>query len=384
MQKNGKKTITSDGIEPIKARGPGRPALGDHVIRVGGAIALLPLLHAKGIDADALAEEAGLPVAAFDDADNVVPFVALGRFAQLAARRTSLPDIGLRAGREAGSRSLGVVGYLVANSETVGSAIASLETYLHLHDQGAVPFLAQENGTATLGYEILKPGVDGADQLTFGALAIGTNILRELCGEEFRLRQVTFAYQAPPDTSSFRHFFAAPVRFDAPRNALYFDAHWLTRPIHGADAKLRDLLLSQVRQRSDAAAGGVTRDRVQRVVRTLLIAGRCGERDVALAFGIKQRTLARRLQDAGTTFRELVDQARYDAARLLLRNTMVSIAEVASRLGYADASAFTRAFRRWSGTAPALWRRGSPGTSARRPPASQPERQRKNSATRIA
>jgi AraC-like DNA-binding protein len=63
------------------------------------------------------------------------------------------------------------------------------------------------------------------------------------------------------------------------------------------------------------------------------------------------------LQDNGTTFRELLDAVRYDASRGLLRGSAVSLEDVANRLGYSDVTAFARAFRRWSGSSPAVWRR---------------------------
>ena len=69
-----------------------------------------------------------------------------------------------------------------------------------------------------------------------------------------------------------------------------------------------------------------------------------------------RRTLNRRLAGFGTTFRELVDESRYEAARQMLESSAMEVREIAAWLGYADASAFTRAFRRWSGTTPALWR----------------------------
>jgi AraC-like DNA-binding protein len=68
------------------------------------------------------------------------------------------------------------------------------------------------------------------------------------------------------------------------------------------------------------------------------------------------RTLGRRLDDFGTSFQRLVDESRFEIARQMLEDTSLDVMEIAASLGYARASAFTRAFRRWSGTTPALWR----------------------------
>jgi AraC-like DNA-binding protein len=96
-------------------------------------------------------------------------------------------------------------------------------------------------------------------------------------------------------------------------------------------------------------------------MRTLLATGCIGQEEVARAFGMNRRTFARRLHEDGTTFRELLDTVRFDAARGLLRASAVSLEDVADRLGYADVTAFARAFRRWSGFSPAVWRRKQVG-----------------------
>ena len=241
--------LTRAGVNnPISSR-RGRPPISDQVIRVGGAIALPALLREHGIDPDVLIAEVGLQAAAFDDPDNVIPFAKLGELAHLAAERTGLSDLGLRACMQTGLVMLGTVGYLVANSATVAAGLTSLQSYLHLHDEGAAPYVLLEGSLAVLGYEVLGSELVGADQIVFGALAIATNLLREICGAGFALREVNFAYRAPSDTSVFASHFAAPVRFNADRNALVFDAAFLERPIAGANAILRDFLASQVRKK---------------------------------------------------------------------------------------------------------------------------------------
>lgn len=335
----------------------GRPPISNRVIRVGGAIALPALLREHGIDAAALIAQVGLPVAAFEHPDNVIPFAKLGELGHLAAGRTGLPDIGLRACMRTGLGMLGAVGYLVANSETVGAGLACLQSYLHLHDEGAAPYIQLEDSVAVLGYEVLEPDLVGTEQIVFGALAIAANLLREICGAGFALREVSFAFRAPSDTSAFFAHFAVPVRFDADRNAVMFDAAFLGRPIAGANALLRDFLTSQLRDKDRIGEGDVAQDRIQRVMRTLLATGCISQDEVARAFGMNRRTFARRLQDSGTTFRELLDAVRFDAARGVLSSSAVSLEDVANRLGYADVTAFARAFRRWSGASPAVWRR---------------------------
>jgi AraC-like DNA-binding protein len=329
-----------------------------HVIRVGGAIALFPLLRENGIDPEALAAEAGLSAQVFADPDNVVPFVALCRLTHLARERTGLCDVGLRACTNTGLAALGLLGYLVANSESVERGLEALQEFLHVHDEGATTYIARDGDSAALGYEVLTPGVPGADQVTFGALAIGANVLRGLCGVGFGFHEVSFAYRAPSDISLFRSFFRAPVRFDAERSALAFEPRWLAAPVAGADAYLRQILVERIRQQM-ADGSAATGDRLRRVVRSLVAGGRFTLDDLAAAFALSRRTLARRLSEHGTSFHDLLDEARFLAARNLLQSSQVPVAEIAARLGYSDTPAFTRAFRRWAGTSPTEWRHGN-------------------------
>ena len=332
-----------------------------HVIRVGGAIALFPLLRERGIDPEALAAEAGLSAQVFANPDNVVPFAALCRLAHLARERTGLCDVGLRACTTTGLAALGLVGHLVANSESVGRGLGALQEFLHVHDEGATTYFSTEGDSAVLGYEVLTASLPGVDQVTFGALAIAANVLRGLCGAGFRFHEVNFAYRVPPDVSLFRSFFGAPVRFDAERSALVFEARWLAAPVAGSDAYIRQMLVERIRQQL-ADASDATGDRLRRVVRSLVAAGKFTVDDLAAALALSRRTLARRLNEHGTSFRELRDEARFLAARNLLQSSQVPVAEIAARLGYSDTPAFTRAFRRWAGTSPAEWRQRHPPT----------------------
>jgi len=77
---------------------------------------------------------------------------------------------------------------------------------------------------------------------------------------------------------------------------------------------------------------------------------------IASEFSMQPRTLNRRLRAEGTTFRELINKARFEVARQLLKSTKMQIADIALALGYANASGFSHAFQRWSGAAPSEWR----------------------------
>jgi AraC-like DNA-binding protein len=97
-------------------------------------------------------------------------------------------------------------------------------------------------------------------------------------------------------------------------------------------------------------------EQVRSMLRMALAMGRANEADVSALLSIHSRTLRRRLSDSGVSFKVLVDEVRHATARQMLEYSALEVGQIAVSLGYADASSFARAFRRWTGATPALWR----------------------------
>ena len=239
--------------------------------------------------------------------------VALCRLAHLARERTGLCDLGLRACTNTGLAALGLLGYLVANSASVGRGLAALQEFLQVHDEGATAYFAGEGDSAVLGYEVLTPGVPGADQLTFGALAIAANVLRSLCGAGFRFRKST-SRTAPRRT--FRCSGASSARLSVSMRSA---VRWLSKRVGSPlpwPGRTRSSATSWPKRSGSNWRTPPMRqvDRLRRVVRSLVAGGRFTVDDLAAAFALSRRTLARRLNEHGTSFNELLDEARFLAA----------------------------------------------------------------------
>lgn len=99
-------------------------------------------------------------------------------------------------------------------------------------------------------------------------------------------------------------------------------------------------------------------EEVKRVIPAIIGSEYCSAASIAKLFGITERSLQRRLALESSSFQKLLDQIRQKDAMRLLDNTGLPLSQVAARLGYSEASAFSRAFRRWEGCSPAKWRTG--------------------------
>ncbi len=325
------------------------------MLRIGPTIGLPAVLRSLGADPAQLLAEVGLDLSLFDSPDRLLSFSARGRLLEHCVARTGCNHLGLLVGQRAGLQSLGLAGSLVKYSPDVGTALRSLVRFFRHQTRGARATLTVDGQLAYFGYQFDQPGTKGTDQVEDGALAVMLNIMQALCGPGWKPSQVTLAHRKPDNVEPFRQCFRAPLLFDAEQSALVFLADWLSYRLAVDDPELRRQLTEQIRA-IEAHHHDSFPDQVRSVLRTALLTDRADADHIASLFSIHRRTLNRRLSDDGLSFRDLVEEQRFEIARQTLLNSDVQIGDVAALLGYADASAFTRAFRRWSGAAPAEWR----------------------------
>ena len=141
----------------------------------------------------------------------------------------------------------------------------------------------------------------------------------------------------------------------ARHNCLILPGHSLGFRLPSADAQLRERLFTALQQQIAQTQGFAAR--VRHAIRPLLLAGDASHRRVAAHLNLHPRTMGRRLEEEGVTFEQLKDEVRLAVSRELLARTELPVSDVAAALGYATPSAFVRAFRRWTGRSPTVWRR---------------------------
>jgi AraC-like DNA-binding protein len=321
-----------------------------------GAFSHIPeVLRSLGADPAHVCAAAGFDLTLFEDPASLTTFRAASRLFRECTERTGCPHFGLLNGQRSGLDSLGFVGLLVKFAPDVETALRSLVRYMYLHIRGAVATFEKSGNVASFGYEIYAPGTEAADQIADASLGTMFNIMVALCGPYWKPIEVRFAHRRPAEMAAFQQFFRAPLRFNMCENALVFAASWLIRPLPAVEPELSQLLREKI-EGLEAQYRDEFPEQVRSILRTSLLADRGSADQVAQILSIHSRTLQRRLAASGTHFRALVDECRYEMARQLLKDTDADVGEIASMLDYADTSAFARAFRRWSGTTPSLWR----------------------------
>ncbi|MBK9197494.1 AraC family transcriptional regulator [Candidatus Skiveiella danica] len=327
-----------------------------------GMIRAAPLASLPGamreleVDLAPIVAALGLSARVFEDPEESIAYRTLCALMATCARASACPHLGLLVGRHGGLKTLGALGYLVQNAPDVRTAIDTLIVNMDVHDRGAAPTLELRASVAMLRYDIFHADAEGSIPVSDAAMAIGRNIMLSLCGPAWKPLEVHFRHAPPDNVTPYRQFFQAPVVFNAKRTALVFGTHWLQAAVPGADDQLRRHFESYVDAMTNQLERGFV-DKVYPAVQRLVVENRCSLENLALRFSMHPRTLNRRLQAAGTSFRALQNRARHDLAREMLRDTTSEVATIANLLGYTSVSAFNRAFSGWEGMPPVAWRR---------------------------
>jgi len=332
-------------------------------LRVGPVMAIPAVLGEFGIDASALLGPFGLAPEYFDNPENTLPSRTLGRIFGQSAARTGCEHFGLLVGERAGMQSLGAVGYLMQSAPSVGAALDLLARNMRVHDRGGVALVERRDGYAALGYAVVDREVEEADQMMAGALAIVMNVLRGLCGAHWRPAEVRFAFAAPRNAGPYRKFFGLTPSFNAQSSLMLFTDDWLSRPLASADPLLHVLMQERVREQLERGADDLS-SQLRRFLRADVSGGRVSLDSAARYFGVHSRAFRRQLESEGSSFRRIRNEVQFDAACQMLRYTRATAGEIASILGFADASAFTRAFARQASVSPARWRAANARSSA--------------------
>jgi AraC-like DNA-binding protein len=237
----------------------------------------------------------------------------------------------------------------------VADALQALGAHLQVHDRAAVVTLEAGPTSCRLGYRITVPEVEQADQLYCVAALAGVRIMQALCGGRWRALEVGLPFPPPANVAPLREAFGAPLRFGADRMVLVFPVADLARPLATADALLHQMMSERIAELETMAPEGLAGE-VRQWLRAMVFAADCTPRVMAARLGMPLRTLNRRLAEQGTSARVLRDEVRRDTACHLLAQTAKTAGEVGRLLGYTEPAAFSRAFRRWTGRAPARWR----------------------------
>lgn len=317
---------------------------------------LQAVLQRHGVEAAPLLAAAGIAAAELESDAASIDAGRLQALAEAALRASGRPWLGLELGAAAQVLSHGPLGLAAAASGNLRQALALIARFLALRAPLLRLRVIEREGGLMLELQAQALSGDAARFVLEAALVMLEQLLAALCARDFSAARVELPWPAPSWARHYASFLRARLAFDAPLARLRLPAALADAAVLSADPQALAYARAECERRLGEGAQG--RDLLAALRRRLL---RCegGYPDaagVAAEFGLSLRSFHRALQQEGTRWRALLDEARRERACALLRDTQLPVEQIALQLGYAEASNFSRCFRRWCGVSPKDWR----------------------------
>jgi AraC-like DNA-binding protein len=322
---------------------------------------IVDALEAIDADADAALARAGLSRDSLRDPNARLPATVAATLWAAAAELAGDPAFGLRASQFVRPTTFHALGFAVYASATLRDALDRLVRYSHVVTSSRELSLEIEGGVVRLSIVGRPSGDRPSYEAVDAVMSLIVRTCRSLTDRSFSVSLVEQRRATPADVAPYERFFRCPVRFAAELDVLTCPVDALDRRLPTANPELAVHNDELVRRYLAEMQAGNVADRVRAVISQDHGVSASPAR-VASALGMSVRSLQRRLGEHGVSYLSLVQEVRTELSRAYLLEDRHSVTEIAFRLGFDDASAFSRAFRRWTGLSPTEYRERAAGT----------------------
>jgi AraC-like DNA-binding protein len=310
-------------------------------------------LREAGIELAPLLSRAGLTVEQIDNPNTRLEVQRQIALLDLAAEALQDDLLGFHLAQDYDLREIGWLYYVLASSEILADALRRAERYSGIANEG-ISLQARTGRETAIALNYV--GIDRRSdrhQIEFWLMSL-VRLCRQLTNRRVVPSRVRVMHHRTKTPAEFRSFLGCEVEFGSAMDEVSFPAAVKLMPIVSADPYLNQLLLKYCEEAlaHRPASGATLRSNVENAITPLLPHGKANAGEVARQLGMSHRTLARRLAAEQLTFSEIQTELKTDLARRYLRDGDLPISQIAWLLGYREVSAFTHAFKRWTGTAP--------------------------------
>ncbi len=293
--------------------------------------------------------------------EGMLPLHQVVTFLNDAAERFSCEHFGFHIGKHQPPARWSMAGQLIRFCATLGAAVDDA-IRLQMLNNGYASWSVEGDDDLVMLVRRTRVAYD-ASMMQMQTLAVVTvyKTMLAVSNRPVSLRQVVFSHRAPADTRCLERYFGAPVSFNQSATGLVFPTEALTTPLPGHDPVVHRMLLSHLE--SFAAPGDANEDllsRLRRDIKQNIGSRYCNLEGACRRMGMHPRSLQRALHEHGVTFKELLGDVRQELAEEYIRDSEISVLELAELLGYSNASAFSRAFKQRTGLSPQNWKARHP------------------------
>lgn len=273
-----------------------------------------------------------------------------------AASFSGCDNFGLYYGQQFHPKSLGLIGYIGLCSSTLEIALKNMAHYFYLHQKDTLTRMLDLGECYRIDYQIQHGAILTRRQDAELTMGMFMNVIREVLGAHYAPREIHFEHPRPEFWQEHSKLFNAPVFFEQPYNSIVLLKKDLLHNMHMHDPLLLNVMLDTLHLLNLATPLQSLSDQVRSHIQIELASGEPNLEKIAHELGLSGCVLSRRLKAEGLCFSALVEAVRCELADYYMKQKNIQISEMAFLLGYSEASAFSRAFKRWYGINPRQFR----------------------------
>lgn len=317
---------------------------------LGGAFRVfLSALSSVGLDPASVCTEAEVDPRVLADETARLGLDQLTRILARAEAVTGDPLLGLHMAERAAGR--GVLAYLARAQGTVGDGLAAFERFAGATwGTGAAVRVEHRGAHVSVVFHLRDVLPRHAVEYLVARTAI--NLRRS----GVRVRDVRFRHRPGGDAAEYARVLRCPARFERPEHALSLAAQELERPLRTASPEAAAALAAVLAQVPTRNLGSILARLAAAIEDALARGERIDRETLARSIGMSGKTLARRLASEQRRFADVLGEVRRALAQRLVDEDALDLTEIAARIGFADQAAFGKAFRRWFGESPSVYR----------------------------
>lgn len=327
-------------------------------VLASAATGVADMIEAHRGDVDSIFGSTALTL---EDLDSPIHEISLEQFCRLfteAARQTGNDNFGLHFGAQFEPKKLGAIGYAAISSPTLSAALRNMETYFPAHQEQSSFSLIQDSDILWLSYRIFDPRIINRRQDAELSMGMFWNVFRSALGTEWSPLEVRFEHSEPENGTEHQEVFGAPVLFGRRTNAMAFRRSDLDALMPDQDPYLFSVIEPFLRSRCELHNNPETfASIVRNQIKLNLSTTPPTLADIARLFGLSECKFQRELHSRGLSFQDMLRAARQELSLHYMNDSEMPLTEVALLLGYSELSAFSRAFRKWTGMSPQRYRR---------------------------
>lgn len=311
-------------------------------------------LQALDVNADEVLRRSGFDPSKLYQANLRTPFAAQPLFWKAAVELSGDPCIGLHLGEKMPVYKGQILEYLLLSSQTFGDGLKRVMNYQRLISDALHGSVQESPNPCLTSYFSNHQYATShlAEAMVLGLI----KVFEAVTDGAFKADKVVFNHSPNTDIAEYKRIFGCPIEFNAESFQLYFSAEILNYRSLYAEPQLLDLHMQAADQHLAILKQGDLIKKVRNHMASLLESGDVSLVSVSKLMAMSPRHLRHQLNIAGTSFQKILNDLRHRLALRLLSETNEAISEIIYLTGFCEPSTFYRAFKRWQGTTPILYR----------------------------